>query len=284
MVPERLNATCHGVPERVTWLQALPGLVEHLASRWSLVVGQPFDHEDANHAWVAPVSRSDGNRAVLKIGVPHLESEQEIDGLRFWAGNPTVHLLDADVACNAMLLERCDPGTSLRQLPEPEQDRIVAALLRRLWRTPPHGQVFRHLSVMTNHWCDETRAGSRLWPDAALVRDGLRLFELLSAPSPDDVLLATDVHAGNVLRAQREPWLVIDPKPFVGDRAYDATQHLFNCRARLQSAAERTIRGFADDLGVDHLRVRQWMFARAAAEPRDRWNARDMAVARQLAM
>ena len=40
----------------------------------------------------------------------------------------------------------------------------------------------------------------------------------------------TDLHAGNVVRAEREPWLVIDPKPFVGDPAYDATQHLLNCR------------------------------------------------------
>ena len=49
------------------------------------------------------------------------------------------------------------------------------------------------------------------------------------------MLLATDLHAANVLRAEREPWLVIDPKPFIGDPAFDATQHLFNCRARLHA-------------------------------------------------
>jgi streptomycin 6-kinase len=31
-----------------------------------------------------------------------------------------------------------------------------------------------------------------------------------------------DLHAGNVLATQREPWLVIDPKPFIGDPAFDA--------------------------------------------------------------
>ena len=76
-------------------------------------------------------------------------------------------------------------------------------------------------------------AASHGWPDAGLVRDGLQLLDDLSRPSVDDVLLATDLHAGNVLRAQREPWLVIDPKPFVGDRAYDATQHLMNCKGRM---------------------------------------------------
>jgi streptomycin 6-kinase len=96
-------------------------------------------------------------------------------------------------------------------------------------------------------------------------------------------LLATDLHAGNVLRAQREPWLVIDPKPFIGDRAYDATQHLFNCMERMLASPAATIRRFADLLEVDHERVRLWMFARASAEPRDVWNDDSLALARALA-
>jgi Aminoglycoside/hydroxyurea antibiotic resistance kinase len=65
--------------------------------------------------------------------------------------------------------------------------------------------------------------------------DATRLFNDLPRTTPMDVLLASDLHAGNVLRPEREPWLVIDPKPFVGDPAYDATQHLFNCEVRLRS-------------------------------------------------
>lgn len=86
------------------------------------------------------------------------------------------------------------------------------------------------------------------------------------------VTLATDLHAGNVLRAAREPWLVIDPKPFVGDPAYDATQHLLNCVDRLQADPFGTINRFADLLDVDRDRVRLWLFARLGAEPRDDWN------------
>ena len=78
------------------------------------------------------------------------------------------------------------------------------------------------------------------------------------------MLLATDLHAGNVLRSEREPWLVIDPKPFVGDPAYDVTQHLFNCDVRLRSDPNGTIRRIADLLALDQERVRLWMFARAA--------------------
>jgi streptomycin 6-kinase len=168
-------------------------------------------------------------------------------------------------------------------LPEPEQDVIVAGLLRRLWRRPAAPHPFRPLSAMTAHWADETTAIAHKWSDAGLVRDGLRLLDELSRPSADDVLLATDLHAGNVLRAPRERWLVIDPKPFVGDRAYDATQHLFNCKSRMLAAADATIGNVADLLGVDEERIRLWMFARSAAEPRDTWDDDSIALARVLA-
>jgi streptomycin 6-kinase len=114
--------------------------------------------------------------------------------------------------------------------------------------------LFRPLTEMVDLWAEEASdAGA-----AALLRE-------LARSSTDDVLLATDLHAGNVLRAEREPWLVIDPKPFVGDRAYDATQHLLNCE-RLDENPLATIDRFADLLDVDHERVRLWIFARAATD------------------
>jgi streptomycin 6-kinase len=109
------------------------------------------------------------------------------------------------------------------------------------------------------------------WPDSGLVRAGLDLWNELLRSARSDVLLATDLHAANVLRAQREPWLVIDPKPFVGDPAFDTTQHLLNCTDRLQSNFKATTSRFADLVGLDPERVRSWTFARLAAEPRDRW-------------
>jgi len=90
------------------------------------------------------------------------------------------------------------------------------------------------------------------------------------------VLLATDLHAGNVLQTAREPWLMIDPKPFIGDRAYDATQHLLNCLGRLRDDSRDTIERVADVLQVESERVRVWTFARLAAEPRDDWREGDL--------
>src|SRR5262249_37944773 len=128
----------------------------------------------------------------------------------------------------------------------------------RLWRPAPEPCPFRPLAAMTAAWAAEAPPGD------GFVREGLRLFEELPRSAPTEAVLATDLHAGNVLRARREPWLGIDPKPFVGDTAYDATQHLLNCERRLLASPVETIRRFSDLLELDHERVRLWTFARAA--------------------
>jgi streptomycin 6-kinase len=257
-----------------------------MKDRWRLQVSQPFEH-GGTCSWVAPVLRFNGTPAVLKFGMPHIEGEGEIEGLRFWNGDPTARLFDADDRCGAILLERCLPGTTLGSEPEPAQDAVIAALLKRLWKTPSppnHLQRFRHLSALVQLWRLETLAQRQFWADAALVEEGLHVMQELARPAQTDVLLVTDLHAGNVLKSEREPWLVIDPKPFVGDRSYDTVQHLMNCEARLQADPIGLVCRIADLAEVDSERVHLWTFARAAADPRDDWkNTRWAEIARRLA-
>ena len=271
-IPARLAAACEGREDLSKWLDRLPGVLFDLQERWSLTIGNPFDANEGSASWVAPVTLSTGMSAVLKVGLPHMEAEDEPLGLRFWDGDPTVQLLNSDDHLGAMLLERCEPGTPLRELPEADQDVVIARLLRRLWRKPSAPYSFRPLSAMTTAWRKEALTERAHWPDPDLISEGLALFENLSKPSAADMLLATDLHAGNVLRAQREPWLVIDPKPFVGDPTYDATQHLLNCCGRLLADPDKTIGGFAALLGLDHERLRLWTFARAAVDAGCDWH------------
>lgn len=268
-IPAQLVRICEQVPDRATWLADVPHIVRELTQRWAITIGSPFT--DASCAWVAPAERADGTPAVVKVGLPHMEGEHEIAGLRFWAGDPTVRLLESDEPLGAMLLERADREHPLRAHAEPDQDVIIAGLLRRLWRLPPTPHPFRPLSDMLVHWGTESAMQDARWLDPGLVRQGLRYFEDLPRTADHEALLATDLHAGNVLAATREPWLVIDPKPFIGDPAYDATQHLLNCNERLRRDAAGTIARFSDLLEVDAERVRLWLFARLAAEPRDNW-------------
>ena len=194
-ISQELRDNCRKTPERMEWLARLPGTVRDLSERWSLTLGTPFEGE-VSAAWVMTVTQANGNSAVLKVGMPHMESSHEIQGLRFWNGDPTVRLIKADESLGAMLIERCEPGYVLRTRPEPEQDSMIAHLLRRLWRSPFAPHPFRPLSDLLAYWGKETLADIRRWPDAGLVEEGLRFFEELPRNSSATVLLATDLHAG----------------------------------------------------------------------------------------
>lgn len=283
-IPKRLAETCSKTADRQEWLAALPATLDELQARWSVALHAPIDTEEVSCAWVAPATRADGATMMFKMSFPFMETAHEIQALRFWNGDAAVRVFEADEALNAMLIERCLPGHVLRTLPEPEQDEVLARVLPRLWRAPEPPHVFRPIAEMVAHWSRETLDEAHQWPDPGLVREGLRVFEAMARPAPTDVLLATDLHAGNVLRAAREPWLAIDPNPFVGDRTYDATQHLLNCDARLRADPHGLVRRFADLLEVDAERVRLWLFARTAAESRDDWrDEAPFALARRLA-
>ena len=109
-------------------------------------------------------------------------------------------------------------------------------------------------------------AACQLRLDPGLARAGIALFRELPATATSQVLLCTDLHAGNVLAAAREPWLAIDPKPHVGDPAYDPLQHMLNCDERLRSDPHGLARRMAGLLGLDPGRVLLWLFARCVQE------------------
>ena len=171
-IPNGLAVSCRKTAQCAAWLERLPEVLRDSERRWSLTLDAPFEG-DVSCAYVAAAVRADGTRAVLKIGMPHMEGEHEIQGLRFWDGDPTVRLLMADDDLGAMLLERCEPGTALRALPEREQDVVISGLLRRLWRAPSAQHHFRPLSALTKYWSDQTLAQIEQWPDAGLVHEGL---------------------------------------------------------------------------------------------------------------
>jgi streptomycin 6-kinase len=213
---------------------------------------------------------------VLKLGWTHTEALHEAAGLRLWNGRGAVRLIDAHVdgPTTALLLEICEPGTPLsRALPEPERDVVVADLLRRLWIQPPDGHSFRPLTDMCDEWATsfevesaEAIARGEQHLDPGLARAGIALFRELPRTAESSALLLTDLHHDNVLAAEREPWLVIDPKPYIGDPAYDTLQHMINFPGRLAADAG----GFADRmaglLDLDARRVRLWLFARCVQE------------------
>jgi len=274
-VPRYLAETArrdHGV---AAWIPGLPAIVAGLAARWSLQVGEPFQ-PGGQCSWTAPVTGPAGAGLVLKVAFrfPGGEERDEAAGLRAWDGNGTVRL---QAACQtksayALLIERCLPGTPLGQvLPGPEQDQVVATLLARLWAQPHGTGPFRPLAQMCAAWAEQfehdyaaAAPGERV--DAGLAKAGIALFRELPHTADRQVLLATDLHGENILSAQREPWLVIDPKPYVGDPAYDLLQHMLNCEDRLAADPGGLATRMAGLAGLDAGRARLWLFARSVQE------------------
>jgi len=250
-------------PARQRWLDGLPGVIGQVAGQWKFDLGEPFEPGGAC-AWVAPALAARAEQLVLKVGWLHPEATHEAAGLRFWDGNGAVRLHASELLGDhmVMLLERCEPGTMLAELPEPDQDEILCKLLPRLWRAPPAGHDFPSLQGMCERWVREYEAATDRPPlDPGIERVGIELFRTLPASCDRQVLLATDLHGQNVLAAQREPWLAIDPKPHVGDPAFDPLQHMINCE-RVVADPAGLARRHAELLGLDPERLRLWLFAR----------------------
>ncbi len=260
VVPERLRA-CATEWGFAPWLDGLEQRVDDAAERWMLDVGAPF--AGSGTGWVAPAVRPDGTDVVLKIAHREASSEFEADGLRAWEGRGAVRVFDSyktDDSC-VLLLERCVPGTILRELvDEPEQDEIVASIFRELWSVPvpPDLPPLADMAAMWSREMDEL--------DDPLADEARSIFAELPRDATDHVLLATDLHAFNMLRADRRPWLVIDPKPFVGDPSYDPVQHLLNCLDRVAADPLGVTERVAELCGVDLARLRLWLFARSVSE------------------
>ncbi|MGI8573005.1 MAG: aminoglycoside phosphotransferase family protein [Solirubrobacteraceae bacterium] len=257
---------------RREWLATLPELIAEIASAWALVLGEPY-LPGGQCAWVAPARNRRGDELALKVGWRHREAQHEADALRLWDGDGAVRCYARGTLdqTTALLLERCVPGDQLKcSLAEPDQDLVIAGLLRRLWKHElPDDHPFGSLQQMCDDWAssfelDFEKDGCGL--DPGLARDAIETLRALPRTADRSVLLCTDLHAENVLASEREPWLVIDPKPFVGDPAFDAVQHMLNCDQRLAADPVGLLQRMAELLGVDPERVRLWLFARCTQE------------------
>jgi streptomycin 6-kinase len=233
------------------WLGSLPRIARELAAEWSLRLEDPVA---TPHSLVLPAGD-----AVLKLNAPgHFEAEHEAAALEHYGGAGAVRLLARDDARGALLVERCRPGTPLGRLCDPEL-RTVAALLPRLWRPPGADHPFRTLADEAARWAAEVPKRHR-----GRVADEAAAFLRDAGPDQgEQVVVNQDLHGGNVLAAGREPWLVIDPKPLVGERELEAVGLLRDAVRHLSAA--RALDVLAGETGLDRSRLRGWGLAHALA-------------------
>ena len=264
-------------PHEREWLERLPRLAAECAAQWDLDLEEPFD---TPRALVVPAGP-----AVLKLNAPsHFEADHEADALACWAGQGAVRLLARDDERRALLLERCVPGRLLAEDGADEVS-IMAGLLERLPGAAPTAHPFRLAADEAVRWMEEV---PRRWEDGgrpferSLLEAAIEVFG--SVDHDASRLVNQDLHAWNVLRSEREPWLVIDPKPLVGERALDGVGPLRNAGFTGDAAVVGRWLDALADLGMDRERLRGWGLAHALAWGFDhgRWSTRSIEAARTI--
>jgi streptomycin 6-kinase len=248
------------------WLTGLPRLLDELVQEWQLDLdGAP---RQGLNAHVVPVRTPAGRPAVLKLGFPHEEALHEHIGLQHWHGNGAVELLRADPRRWALLLERLHADEDLTEVPDLQACEIVAGFYRRL-HLPALPQL-RSLSSYVDRWTERL---ARLDADAPvprrLVEQAVSLGRSFVADSAiDSRTIHGDLHFHNVLAADREPWLVIDPKPMNGDPHYEVAPMLWNrweeivASGDVRGAVRRRFHTLVDTAGLDEDRARDWVVVR----------------------
>ncbi|THV26026.1 aminoglycoside phosphotransferase family protein [Glycomyces paridis] len=264
-------------PAGQEWLDDLPRTVWSLARQWSLRLDGP-PYGGGSHSYVVPVRRADGERAVLKVACRDGENRAEPTALRCYDGDGAVRLYEYDPETGAMLMELALPGNRLKstrffghKTPESAWRRvgIACGLYRRLWRPAAIPEGYPELpsaTEMLDGWrADYTDADAetRRRLGAARLREALDRCDALD-DGPELGIGNRDTHLSNIVSAEREPWLVIDPKPYLAERAFDGGYFLFEQQLNGPHSGTALLRAVAEELGADAERVKAWALLRFA--------------------
>jgi streptomycin 6-kinase len=254
-----------GSPEGRDWVRQLPDRVKACTDRWELRLEAPYTNSFVSIVY--PATRRDGSRAVLKLQYPHHESDNEHAALRCWNGNGAVRLFGYDPEHHALLLERCEPGIALSTERADDALAVFIELLPRLWI--PAAEPFTSLADESAAWIahlpgEWERAGRPF--ETRLLDLALESLKRLRGTQGEQVLLHQDLHADNVLRAVREPWLVIDPKPLVGEREFSLAPIVrSNELGHSRADVVRRLNTLVTNLGLERERARLWALGQTLA-------------------
>ena len=248
------------------WVDRLPALARDLLDEWDLTVDGALMNGFCS--LVVPVLTADRERSVLKLHTDADADESDFEhlALQHWHGNGTVLLLRADPRRRAMLLERLHPR-DLTTIGDREACEVVGGLYGRI-HVPALPQL-RTITSYVERWTADLEALPRDAPIPRRLREQCvsLVRDLVADPASVGVIIHGDLHHHNVLAADREPWLVIDPKPMSGDPHYEPAPMLWNrwdeiVAGNARENLRRRFHTLVDVAGLDEERARDWVVVR----------------------
>jgi streptomycin 6-kinase len=244
------------------WIVGLPALIDELAARWSLELGEA---RATDEAYEVDATRH-GERLGLELAFPDGWWEETTRALEAWGGDGALRLVESDPH-GARLLERADPAPASE---EPAALRDACGVARRLWIPPP--DAITTVAAEVRAWASDlterhARAGSPF--ERELVRSAGSLFSTLGPTQGDRVLLHGDLHLTSLALAD-ERRVLLNPRPLVGEREFDAASLLRDTPMQLLNDVNEgrvRVRERFDlligELGCNPNRLRDWAFATA---------------------
>ncbi len=252
----------------VKWLKEIPQIIKDLEEKWDIKAGKPFE---IYFNYLLNAKRSDGTNVVLKIVFPDDKSFQsEIDALKVFNGEGSIRLLEVSMEHFAMLLEKAEPGVALPWQDEEKATRVIASIIKKLNKPVSDKHHFQQVTEFAkgiSAFKQEYKDHNPL--PQSLVDKAEELINYLIQTSKDVVVNHGDLHYGNVLSAEREPFLAIDPKGIVAEKAFETGCMLRNPYPDLaklpdvQKILTTRIQILAEELELDPERIKQWGFVQA---------------------
>lgn len=259
--------------EGAVWLSQLPAQIAELTNRWQIQFIQPLS--DLSYNFVALV-RYRANNAILKIAPPAHQLFREAECLKHFSSSAPLIYAQSETP-NALLMEKLDPGASLKKLVLANQDEIATRLICQIILSLPKQAMteahFPHLATLPTALFNLEHHF-----DAKLLAQAQTWFRDLTSVSPQDVLLHGDLHHDNILQHGAH-WKIIDPHGYRGDPAAEVGAMIRNPldylhhHAEMQKIVARRLSIMKEMLPFDPQKIKAWAFCMTVLSAA--WNIED---------
>ncbi len=264
----------------VEWLEALPRMINCLEDLWQVAVGEPFAGIEYN--FVAPAIKDNGEEVVIKIHPPWdpIEIFDEAAFLAKREGRGCVRLLAVNHDSRAIMLERILPGRTLTEIfAESKSDAVGPAI-----------EALKSISIPASHTPPTAPTVDGWFGNFERYREtdfprryAEKAFEFYRELSPEPgrtLYIHGDFHPGNIVNAEREQFLVIDPKGVVGHIGFEIAAFLNNFYwwqendPDIDRILADALEQFSSAFEIPQTELRKWAYAQMVIGAW--WNYSDM--------